>query len=120
MVNLTNLAQQTLLKNSLIQQGNRLSNITENMATAHIFVSGRVQGVFYRAGTRECALKHQLSGWVRNLSDGRVEAMFEGEKGNIEKVIEWCRSGPPAAAPSDLDVEWLKYSGSFTDFTLRY
>ena len=90
------------------------------MAAAHIFVSGRVQGVFYRAGTRECALRHHLSGWVRNLSDGRVEAMLEGEKGNIEKVIEWCRLGPPAAAPSNLEIKWLKYSGSFTDFALRY
>ena len=97
-----------------------MSNNSENMAAAHIFVSGRVQGVFYRAGTRECALKHHLTGWVRNLSDGRVEAMLEGEKENIEKVIEWCRSGPPAAAPSGLDIEWLKYSGSFTDFALRH
>lgn len=90
------------------------------MAAAHIFVSGRVQGVFYRATTREIALSHHLSGWVRNLSDGRVEAMLEGEKRNIEKVIQWCRSGPPAAAPSNLEVKWLKYSGSFADFRLRY
>ena len=90
------------------------------MAAVHIFVSGRVQGVFYRAGTRECALRHGLTGWVRNLSDGRVEAMFEGKKENIEKVIAWCRLGPPAAAPDNLDIEWLKYSGSFDDFALRY
>ncbi|MDT8318796.1 MAG: acylphosphatase [bacterium] len=97
-----------------------MSNPLENMAAAQILVSGRVQGVFYRATTRETALSHHLTGWVRNLSDGRVEAMLEGEKGNIEKVIEWCRSGPSAAAPSDLEIKWLKYSGSYNDFRLRY
>ncbi len=95
-------------------------NHTEKMAAAHIFVSGRVQGVFYRASTKEIALIYHLTGWVRNLSDGRVEAMFEGEKENIEKVVEWCRQGPPAAAPSNLEIKWLKYSGSFTDFKMRY
>ncbi len=93
---------------------------SENIKHFNVTVFGRVQGVFYRAGTREIALNQHLTGWVRNLSDGRVEAMFEGEKGNIEKVIEWCRLGPPAAAPSNLDIKWLKYSGSFTDFTMRY
>lgn len=97
-----------------------MSNATEKMAAAQIFVSGRVQGVFYRASTREVALRHHLSGWVRNLSDGRVEAMLEGERENIEKVIEWCRLGPPAAAPSNLEIKWLKYSGSFSDFRLRH
>lgn len=97
-----------------------MTDTTEKMAAAQIFVSGRVQGVFYRASTREIALSHHLTGWVRNLSDGRVEAMFEGEKGNIEEVVEWCRSGPPAAAPSNLEIKWLNYSGSFNDFTMRY
>ena len=95
-------------------------NNTEKMAAAHVFVSGRVQGVFYRASTREIALIHHLTGWVKNLSDGRVEAMLEGKKGNIEEVVEWCRSGPPAAAPSNLEIKWLNYSGSFNDFTMRY
>ena len=97
-----------------------MTDTTEKRAAAQIFVSGRVQEVFYRASTREIALSHHLTGWVRNLSDGRVEAVFEGEKGDIEKVIEWCRSGPPAAAPSNLEIKWLSYSGSFNDFTMRY
>ena len=97
-----------------------MTDTTKKRAAAQIFVSGRVQGVFYRASTREIALSHHLTGWVRNLSDGRVEAVFEGEKGDIEKVIEWCRSGPPAAAPSNLEIKWLNYSGSFKDFIMRY
>ena len=97
-----------------------MNDTRTNMAAAHLLVSGRVQGVFYRASTREVALRHHLTGWVRNLSDGRVEALLEGEKGNIEKVIEWCRSGPPAAAPTNLEINWLNYSGSFSDFNMRY
>jgi len=97
-----------------------MNDTSTKMAAAHILVSGRVQGVFYRASTREVALRRHLTGWVRNLSDGRVEAVLEGEKGNIEKVIEWCRSGPPAAAPTNLEIKWLSYSGSFSDFTMRY
>lgn len=92
----------------------------KKMAAAHILVSGRVQGVFYRASTRDTALRHHLTGWVRNLTDGRVEAMLEGEKESIEKVIYWCQKGPPASAPSALEIKWLEYSGSFSDFEVLY
>jgi len=73
---------------------------------AHAFVSGRVQGVYYRANTRETALSHDVDGWVRNLADGRVEAVFEGPRESVESVVEWCHEGSPAARVEDVEVEY--------------
>ena len=64
---------------------------------AHVFVSGRVQGVFFRGETLNVARRMDVNGWVRNLSDGRVEAIFEGEKKNVEEVVDFCKRGPPGA-----------------------
>ncbi len=71
---------------------------------AHVFVSGRVQGVYFRANTRDQARKRDVDGWVKNLDDGRVEATFEGEPDAVESMIEWCREGSPAAEVSDVSV----------------
>ena len=60
---------------------------------AHLFITGRVQGVFFRACTREEAQKRKLTGWVKNLYDGRVEAVFEGEEEAVQSMISWCHSG---------------------------
>ncbi|MFB6129500.1 MAG: acylphosphatase [Salinigranum sp.] len=73
---------------------------------AHVFVSGRVQGVFYRANTRDAAEERGLSGWVRNLEDGRVEAVFEGPADAVEGMVEWCHTGSPAADVADVSVEY--------------
>lgn len=89
-------------------------------ARAHVFVSGRVQGVFFRWETREQALKRNVKGWVRNLPDGRVEAVFEGEKGDVERMVEFCRRGPPGAKVSNVEVEWEEYKGEHEDFEIRY
>jgi acylphosphatase len=86
---------------------------------AHVYVSGRVQGVFYRANTREQARSLGLSGWVRNLSDGRVEAIFEGPESDIREMIEWCHDGSPAANVSDVDVTWKEATGEFDGFEVR-
>jgi acylphosphatase len=75
-------------------------------ARAHVFVSGRVQGVFFRAETSRLARSRDLAGWVRNLPDGRVEAVFEGPKSAVESMLEWMRVGPRGAAVSSLDVSW--------------
>ena len=64
---------------------------------AHVFVSGNVQGVFFRSETKHEADKHHVTGWIRNIPDGRVEATFEGEEEDVRKLIEFCRTGPPAA-----------------------
>ena len=86
---------------------------------AHIFVTGKVQGVFFRASTRSEAIKLNVVGWVRNVSDGRVEAIFEGKRENVEQIIDFCRVGPRAAYVSRTDVRWGKYLGEFTVFRIK-
>ncbi|MDS0222943.1 acylphosphatase [Haloarcula sp. S1AR25-5A] len=73
---------------------------------AHVFVSGRVQGVYYRATTRERAQKQGVDGWVRNLDDGRVEAVFEGPEADVETMVEFCHEGSERANVTDVDVEY--------------
>ncbi|MFB6136277.1 MAG: acylphosphatase [Halobacteriaceae archaeon] len=73
---------------------------------AHVFVSGNVQGVFYRANTRDAAAEFGVDGWVRNLDDGRVEAVFEGEADAVESMVEWCHEGSPAADVEDVEVSY--------------
>lgn len=68
--------------------------------------------------TEEEALNRRLTGWVRNLSNGRVEALFEGDKKSIEEMILWCHKGPPAARVTDVSVEWEPYRGDFKDFRI--
>ncbi|MGM0606585.1 MAG: acylphosphatase [Halobacteriota archaeon] len=78
---------------------------------AHVFVSGRVQGVFYRANTRDTARAAGVDGWVRNLPDGRVEAVFEGESDAVDSMIEWCHTGSPNAIVDDVSVEYEPPAG---------
>ena len=78
---------------------------------AHVFVTGRVQGVYYRATTRETARERGVSGWVRNLVDGRVEAVFEGDRYVVESMVEWCHEGSPRARVDDVAVEYDEPSG---------
>jgi acylphosphatase len=80
-------------------------------ARARIVVRGRVQGVFFRAETRDRARSLGLSGWVRNVPDGSVEAVFEGGRDRIESILEWCRSGPGFAEVEDMDVAWEEPRG---------
>jgi len=86
---------------------------------AHIYVSGNVQGVFYRYETKKHAELHGVNGWVRNLPDGRVECLFEGEREDVEKTIEFCRQGPPAAHIDDVDIQWEDWKGEFNDFQIK-
>ena len=89
-------------------------------ARAHVLISGRVQGVFFRSEIKHEAGKHGVSGWVRNLPDDRVEAVFEGERENIEKLLEFCERGPPGAKVARTDVSWETCSGEFRGFEIRY
>jgi acylphosphatase len=73
---------------------------------AHVYASGRVQGVFYRATTRETARERDVDGWVRNLDDGRVEAVFEGPEDAVEAMVEWCHEGSPQARVDDVEVSY--------------
>ncbi len=90
------------------------------MARAHVYISGRVQGVFFRAETQDNAIQHNVTGWVRNLLDGRVEAVFEGEKEQLDAIIEFCKRGPPGAYVQKLDVTWEDCTGEFSQFRVAY
>ena len=87
---------------------------------AHVLISGHVQGVFFRSETKHEAEKHNVTGQIRNLPDGRVEATFEGEQKDVEKLIEFCRTGPPAAKIKTVTVTWQTYSGKYPDFEITY
>ena len=87
---------------------------------AHVFVTGRVQGVFFRSKTRSEAIKYGVTGWVRNLPDGRVEAVFEGEKDDVDKLIDFANKGPYGAKVLDLTIKWQNYNGEFRGFEVRY
>ncbi|MEM3000354.1 MAG: acylphosphatase [Candidatus Bathyarchaeia archaeon] len=89
-------------------------------ARAHVLVSGKVQGVFFRSATKQKAEVYGVKGWVRNLADGRVEAVFEGEEDAVKAMIEFCKRGPPAAQVTNVDVSWEKPTGEFTTFKVRY
>lgn len=85
-----------------------------------MLITGRVQGVFYRASTRDTALRLGLKGWVRNLPDGTVEAVFEGPVDKLRKVVDWCRQGPPGAAVRRVEDSWGDFQGEFISFDVRY
>jgi len=87
-------------------------------ARAHAYISGRVQGVFFRNSVADLAENLKVTGWVRNLTDGRVETLLEGERINVEKVVEFCKRGPPAAYVLNLDVQWEEWRGEFNGFRI--
>ena len=80
--------------------------MTRPTARAHVVVRGRVQGVFFRAQTRDRARSLGLTGWVRNTADGAVEAVFEGDRDRVESMVEWSRRGPSHAQVDDVEVTW--------------
>jgi acylphosphatase len=88
-------------------------------ARAHVFINGRVQGVFFRQKTKQQAESFGVDGWIRNLSDGRVEAVFEGEAKAVKKLVEYCRHGPSSAKVTGIDVAWENYLGEFSDFEAK-
>lgn len=86
----------------------------------HIFVSGRVQGVFFRQAMKVMAIKNNVTGWVRNLDDGRVEAILEGDAENVNSLVEWAHGGPANAIVKDVDIKNEAYSGEFSEFSVLY
>jgi acylphosphatase len=86
---------------------------------AHVYVSGEVQGVFFRHSAREKAEQLGLVGWVRNLPDGRVQALFEGPSEKVREMIRWCEQGPQHAAVEDMDTEFEAYQGDLKGFEVR-
>ncbi len=90
------------------------------LVRAYVRIYGIVQGVFFRANTRRVAKRLGLKGYVRNLPDGSVEAVFEGERDKVEKAIEWCRRGPPLARVERVEVKYEEYRGEYDDFYILY
>ncbi len=88
-------------------------------ARVHLVVSGVVQGVSFRYYTVEEARRLGLAGWVRNLADGRVEALAEGERRALEGLVAFCRRGPPAAQVDDVEVTWSAFAGELGPFAIR-
>ena len=87
---------------------------------AHVFVSGNVQGVSFRYYTTQQASKKNIDGWVKNLPDGRVEAVFEGPEEKVQEMVNWCHQGSPAARVEDVEVDWSTATDEFSDFHVRY
>lgn len=87
---------------------------------AHVFISGLVQRVYFRSYTTQKAKELGVFGWVKNLSDGRVEAVIEGEKENVQKLIEWMRIGPPNSQVERVEVNWEETKGEFSKFAIKH
>lgn len=79
---------------------------------AHVYVTGKVQGVYFRATTRDEAERHDVDGWVRNLGDGRVEAVFEAPGDDVEEMVEFCHEGSSAARVADVEVMYEEPQGA--------
>lgn len=87
---------------------------------AHVFISGRVQGVSFRWYTQRMAQRLGLTGWVRNLGDGRVEAIFEGREELVQQAVAWCHHGEPPARVNDVQVSYSEASGEFRSFRITW
>lgn len=86
----------------------------------HLFVKGKVQGVFFRQALKVMAKKNNIFGWVKNLKDGRVETILEGEDISVSHIIEWCHAGPANARVEDVEIRNEKFTGEFTKFDVLY
>ncbi len=89
------------------------------MIRKHVYFQGTVQGVFFRANTREKAAKEEVTGWVRNLRGGRVEAVFEGPQEKVDEVIRWCKHDQPRARVTGAEIEEEEYTGEYEVFEIR-
>jgi len=89
------------------------------MASLHATIQGRVQGVFFRSSVEERAVQLSLKGYVRNRPGNMVEVMAEGERANLEKLVEYLQVGPPAADVKNVNTTWGEYTSSFSSFRIR-
>ncbi len=92
----------------------------EGKVRAHVVISGRVQGVCFRMETERAAANVNVLGWVRNRPDGTVEAVFEGDRKDVDQMLAWCRQGPPLAKVDHMDLRWETHSGKYTGFEITY
>jgi acylphosphatase len=93
-------------------------NDQKKLTRAHVYISGRVQGVGFRWNTQAMAQRLGLTGWVRNLWDGRVEAVFEGNEAAVREAVSWCHRGQRPARVEDVEINYHNYSGEFRSFRI--
>jgi acylphosphatase len=86
----------------------------------HLQISGKVQGVYFRHNTQIVASRHNVTGWVRNLEDGRLEVVLEGDELDVGDVIKWCRIGPPGAKVEHVNIQHENYTGEFKEFKVNF
>ena len=92
----------------------------EDKKRAHVIISGRVQGVFFRMKTLKASQHYGVSGWVRNKADGTVEALFEGDRKNVDSILEWCQKGAQPAKVEKTVVNLEDFTGEFKGFKITY
>ena len=85
---------------------------------AHVIISGKVQGVFFRQSTKDKAIGLGVTGWVRNLPGGRVEAVFEGRKEDVADIVKWCWKGPELAEVNNVELTSGEFTGEFNGFVI--
>jgi acylphosphatase len=90
-----------------------------DLQRARVRVSGQVQGVFFRDSTRQKAEELGLAGWVRNMPDGQVEALFEGPPEKVEEIVSWCKEGPQRASVEKVDADFESAGGDLEGFEVR-
>lgn len=95
-------------------------NMKNEVARVHVFVSGRVQGVAFRYYAVKWAKELELTGWIRNLDDGRIESLAEGEKSKLEKYLDFLKTGPRLARVDQVEIDWQQYKGEFADFQIIF
>jgi acylphosphatase len=91
----------------------------KDRSQVHLLISGRVQGVFFRASTAEEARRLGLTGWVMNRDDGSVEVVAEGERIKLDEFVGWCRHGPRGAVVKKVDLEWRAFCDEFQGFRIK-
>jgi acylphosphatase len=89
-----------------------------SLKQVHLFVRGRVQGVYFRASAQREARRLGLTGWVKNRADGAVEVLAEGDEEEIKELIGWANRGPGAARVDNVDVRWRSFTGDYPDFRI--
>lgn len=87
---------------------------------AHLIIEGKVQGVSFRYSTIDAAVGCGVTGWVQNTDDGNVEAVFEGDRDDVRKVVEWCSHGPRFAMVKNVKADWEPFTGEFSRFGIRF
>ena len=107
-------------KNVNFRDSKNSDNDGKEKISVQLLVSGKVQGVYFRFNLQQIAKKNCVVGWVRNLPDGRVEALLEGNKGDVDKVIQWSKMCPKNARFDDVKTVYLQYEGKFSYFVIQH